>query len=155
MPTQQTLLAFALVSAGIVLVPSLATADGSHSQDSGKCRLRPFPELLSAPLAIVSRGSAEAVVVLVDLDELAEHWTLLDDERELVADKRGPTRLGFPLILKYLVGALRPRHRCDAPGTSKAVRGRRSPGSRASTHRWSSWPPPSHRRSGAVARRRR
>ena len=31
----------------------------------------------------------------VDLDELVEHWTLLDDERELIAGKRGPTRLGF------------------------------------------------------------
>jgi hypothetical protein len=28
--------------------------------------------------------------VLMGLDELAGHWTLLDDERELVAGKRGP-----------------------------------------------------------------
>jgi hypothetical protein len=33
----------------------------------------------------------------LDLDELVEHWTLLDDERELIAGKRGPTRLGFRL----------------------------------------------------------
>jgi len=31
----------------------------------------------------------------MDLDELVEHWTLLDDERELIAGKRGATRLGF------------------------------------------------------------
>ncbi len=37
----------------------------------------------------------------MDLDELVEHWTLLEDERELVAGKRGPTRLGFALILKF------------------------------------------------------
>jgi hypothetical protein len=30
----------------------------------------------------------------MDLDELVQHWTLLDDERELTAGKRGPTRLG-------------------------------------------------------------
>jgi hypothetical protein len=37
----------------------------------------------------------------LDLDELVEHWTLLDDERELIAGKRGPTRLGFALLLKF------------------------------------------------------
>jgi len=56
---------------------------------------------LSDLLAIVSRGSAEAMVVLVDLDELVDHWTLLKDERELIAGKRGPTRLGFALLLKF------------------------------------------------------
>ena len=35
------------------------------------------------------------------LDELVEHWTLLDDERDLIAGKRGPTRLGFALLLKF------------------------------------------------------
>jgi len=34
----------------------------------------------------------------MDLDELVDHWTLLTDERELVAGKRGPTRLGFALL---------------------------------------------------------
>ena len=34
----------------------------------------------------------------MDLDELAGHWTPLDDERDLVAGKRGPARLGFALI---------------------------------------------------------
>jgi hypothetical protein len=49
--------------------------------------------LFVRPLATVIRGSAEAVVVLMDLDELVDHWTLLKDEQELVAGKRGPTRL--------------------------------------------------------------
>ena len=31
----------------------------------------------------------------LSLDELAEHWTVLDDEKYLIAGKRGPTRLGF------------------------------------------------------------
>ena len=39
--------------------------------------------------------------VPLSLDELVEHWTLLGDERELVAGKRGATRLGFALILKF------------------------------------------------------
>src|SRR6266542_6600128 len=48
----------------------------------------------------------------LDLDELVEHWTLLDDEQELIAGKRGPTRLGFALLLKFYTRAGRfPRGR--------------------------------------------
>jgi hypothetical protein len=36
----------------------------------------------------------------IDLDELVEHWTVLEDERALVGAKRGATRLGFALLLK-------------------------------------------------------
>jgi TnpA family transposase len=35
------------------------------------------------------------------MDELVEHWTVLDDELQLVAGKRGGTKLGFALLLKY------------------------------------------------------
>jgi hypothetical protein len=35
---------------------------------------------------IIGRGPVD------DLDELVEHWTPLDDERELVAGKRGADR---------------------------------------------------------------
>lgn len=35
------------------------------------------------------------------LDELVEQWTVLDDEQELIAEKRGPTKLGFALLLKF------------------------------------------------------
>jgi len=50
----------------------------------------------------------------MDLDELVEHWTLLDDERELAAGKRGPTRLGFALLLKFCAGTGRfPRGRSE------------------------------------------
>ncbi len=41
----------------------------------------------------------------MDLDGLVDHWTLLKDERELVAGKRGPTRLGFALLLKFYARA--------------------------------------------------
>src|SRR5690349_21286149 len=45
---------------------------------------------------------AESVPMPMDLDELVEHWTLLEDERQLVAGKRGATRLGFALALKFM-----------------------------------------------------
>ena len=35
------------------------------------------------------------------LDELVEHWTLLDGDHELVAGKRGTSRLAFALMLKF------------------------------------------------------
>ena len=79
-----------------------------------KCRLRPYPELLSDLPAIVGRGSREGAAVRVDLDELVEHWTLLEDERELIAGKRGPTRLGFAVLLKFYARAGRfPRGRAE------------------------------------------
>jgi hypothetical protein len=66
------------------------------------------------PLAIVSRGSRESVAVLIDLDELAGHWTLLKNERELVAGKRGPTGLDLALLLKFYSSAGRfPRGRAE------------------------------------------
>lgn len=39
-------------------------------------------------------------VASIDLDELVEHWTVLEDERALVGTKRA-TRLGFALLLKF------------------------------------------------------
>lgn len=41
--------------------------------------------------------------VPLGLDELVEQWTVLDDEQHLIAGKRGPTRLGFALLLKFFV----------------------------------------------------
>src|SRR5450755_1987629 len=37
----------------------------------------------------------------LDLDELVEHWTLLDGDHELVAGKPGTSRLAFALMLKF------------------------------------------------------
>ena len=34
-------------------------------------------------------------------DELAEQWTPLPGERELLANKTGATRLGFAVLLKF------------------------------------------------------
>ena len=62
----------------------------------------------------LSSAADEGAVVAVDLDELVEHRTLLDDERELIAGKRGPTRLGFAVLLKFYVWAGRfPRGRAE------------------------------------------
>ena len=62
----------------------------------------------------------------IDLDELVEHWTLIDGERELVAGKRGPTRLGFALLLKFYT-----RHGRFPRGRGRACRTRRSSSSPA------------------------
>lgn len=36
-----------------------------------------------------------------DVDELIEFWTVLDEDRDLLAGKRGATALGFALLLKF------------------------------------------------------
>jgi TnpA family transposase len=53
----------------------------------------------------------------LDLDELVEHWTLLDGDRELVAGKRGGGRLAFALMLKFYARHGRfPDDHADLPG---------------------------------------
>jgi len=52
----------------------------------------------------------------VEVDELVEHWTVLEDEQPLVAGKRGATRLGFALLLKFYTRSGRfPRGRSELP----------------------------------------
>lgn len=52
----------------------------------------------------------------IDDDELIEHWTLVGDELGQVAGKRGPTRLGFSLLLKFYTRHGRfPRGRGELP----------------------------------------
>jgi hypothetical protein len=49
-------------------------------------------------------------------DELAEHWSLRPEEKELLANKNGPTRLGFAVLLKYFQHEGRfPRQRQEVP----------------------------------------
>jgi Domain of unknown function (DUF4158) len=53
----------------------------------------------------------------MDVDELVEHWALLKDEQALVAGKRGATRLGFAVLLKfYTQHGQFPRGRFELPG---------------------------------------
>jgi uncharacterized protein DUF4158 len=57
-----------------------------------------------------------AVAGSIELDALVEFWTLLDDERALVAGKRGATRLAFALLLKFYAAHGRfPRGREELP----------------------------------------
>lgn len=44
---------------------------------------------------------------VLELDELVEHFTLLADEQALLRNKFGATRLGFALLLKFFVRAVR------------------------------------------------
>jgi hypothetical protein len=51
------------------------------------------------------------------VDELVEHWTVLDEERGLIAGKRGATRLGFAILLKFYTRHGRfPRGRSELAG---------------------------------------
>jgi hypothetical protein len=50
------------------------------------------------------------------IDELVEHWTILDEERDLIAGKRDATRLGFVILLKFYTQHGRfPRGRSELP----------------------------------------
>ena len=92
-----------------------------------RCRLRRMSELPawagSASAVAVSslEGPLREPPVPLGLDELVEHWTLLDDDRELVAGKRGATRLGFALLLKFYTHTGRfPRRRGELPAEAIA-----------------------------------
>jgi hypothetical protein len=61
------------------------------------------------------------MVVKVDEDELIEHWTRVGDELGQVAGKRGATRLGFALLLKFYARHGRfPRGRGELPDEAVA-----------------------------------
>ncbi|MFJ9208382.1 DUF4158 domain-containing protein [Streptomyces sp. NPDC102264] len=54
--------------------------------------------------------------ISLNVHELTENWTLLEDERKLVSGKRGPTRLGFAVLLKFHTRYGRfPRGRSELP----------------------------------------
>jgi len=57
----------------------------------------------------------------LDLDELVEAWTLLQEDRELLVGKYGATRLGFALLLKFYTQHGRfPRGRAELPDEAVA-----------------------------------
>ena len=50
----------------------------------------------------------------VDMDELIDFWTLLDEDRQLLVGKRAANALGFALLLKFYSRHGRfPRRRSD------------------------------------------
>jgi hypothetical protein len=51
-----------------------------------------------------------------ELDDLIDAWTLVDADRELVANKYGPSKLGFCLLLKFFeIEGCFPRHAGELP----------------------------------------
>lgn len=49
-------------------------------------------------------------------EDVVAHWTLVDDDGRLVANKTGPSRLGFALLLKFFELEPRfPRHADELP----------------------------------------
>lgn len=58
----------------------------------------------------------------VGVDELIEFWTLLDEDRPLLAGKRGATALGFAVLLKHYTRHGRfPRGRSSLAGDSDVL----------------------------------
>ena len=80
------------------------------------------------------------MAVKIDEDELIEHWTLVGDELGQVAGKRGATRLGFALLLKFFSRMGRfPRGRGELPDEAVAYVARqvRVPASDLGLYEWS------------------
>ncbi|WP_329172815.1 DUF4158 domain-containing protein [Streptomyces sp. NBC_01477] len=76
----------------------------------------------------------------LDLDDLVEHWTLLKDEQGLVSGKRGATRLGFAVLLKFCTQCGRfPRGRFELPGEAVEFVARQVqvPGAELDAYEWS------------------
>jgi hypothetical protein len=76
----------------------------------------------------------------LDLDDLVEHWTLSKDEQALVSGKRGATRLGFAVLLKFYTQYGRfPRGRFELPGEAVefAARQVQVPASELDAYEWS------------------
>ncbi|MER6129584.1 DUF4158 domain-containing protein [Streptomyces sp. NPDC001795] len=76
----------------------------------------------------------------LDLDDLVEHWTLLKDEQGLVSGKRGATRLGFAVLLKFYTQYGRfPRGRVELPGEAVEFVARQVhvPASELDAYEWS------------------
>src|SRR5262249_15636119 len=67
------------------------------------CRSLPAVVTNDRRRAPCPRGKENEIPVArsVDEDELIEHWTLVGDGWTLLAGKRGPTRLGFALLLLF------------------------------------------------------
>jgi hypothetical protein len=75
------------------------------------------------------------------LDELVERWTVLADDQDLIAGKRGPTRLGFALLLKFFTQYGRfPEGRSELPdeAVERVARQVEVPASDLGFYEWSS-----------------
>jgi hypothetical protein len=82
------------------------------------------------------------------LDELVERWTVLEDDQKLIAGKRGPTRLGFALLLKFFSQYGRfPEGRSELPDEAVEWLARqvKVPASDLGFYEWSGSSPKYHR----------
>jgi hypothetical protein len=82
------------------------------------------------------------------LDELVERWTVLEDDQKLIAGKRGPTRLGFALLLKFFTQYGRfPEGRSELPDEAVewVARQVKVPASDLGFYEWSGSSPKYHR----------
>jgi hypothetical protein len=86
--------------------------------------------------------------VPLGLDELVERWTVMEDDQKLIAGKRGPTRLGFALLLKFFTQYGRfPEGRSELPGEAVqwVARQVKVPASDLGFYEWSGSSPKYHR----------
>jgi Domain of unknown function (DUF4158) len=82
------------------------------------------------------------------LDELVERWTVMEDDQKLIAGKRGPTRLGFALLLKFFTQYGRfPEGRSELPDEAVqwVARQVKVPASDLGFYEWSGSSPKYHR----------
>src|SRR5947209_2369387 len=74
------------------------------------------PAVTAGPPPEPTRRNRRIMARRIDEDELIEHFTLYPDEHDLLRDKSGVGRLGFSLLLKYLLWKGRfPRGRSELP----------------------------------------
>ncbi|MEV2273754.1 DUF4158 domain-containing protein [Nonomuraea africana] len=74
------------------------------------------------------------------IDDLVEHWTILEEEMLLVSGKRGATRLGFALLLKFYTQHGRfPRGRSELPdeAVEHVARQMKVPAAELGLYEWS------------------
>ena len=81
---------------------------------SGECRLQQFsaldPPHFEKERMLVMRRQWET-------EDLIDQWTLHAEERALLGNKTGATRLGFAVLLKYFQRTGRfPQHKNEVPG---------------------------------------
>lgn len=62
-----------------------------------------YPAVTAGPPPEPTRRNRRIMARRIDEDELIEHFTLYPDEHDLLRDKSGVGRLGFSLLLKYLL----------------------------------------------------
>ena len=85
----------------------------------------------------------------IGIEELVEFWTLLDDERDMVDSRRGATKLGFALLLKFYSRHGRfPRGRSEFPSeiVSFVARQVKVPPSEFGLYEWTGRTIEDHRR---------